>query len=429
MIGSKTCILRPFPLGILPRSKDITTDCLSRHGTTSGNLVICILDLCAGMGIVLRALWHLLPTTCPIQVDYIAVEMDPSASSVIRRVFADVNLGRPGMFLETDRFRCGNDVHHLAHRRKLPKTGQLITGVPCQLFSTANNSCDYPSHGLRDLRELFTFVHQIYERANHPNYIIECTPFAAHLQQDFQDIFLLFGEPTLHDLAKHFPHKRIRYCWTSLPTRGQLLDKANVPLSWQECLLEGSRVPTDASHMPLLKCPTLMAASHSHSDRSKSSWMYDISGTLCPLNINEKERLVGMELNDTAAERVTETASHRMCGNTFPIAWIASLLDTYLEHHSGTLRLLACRNLDKTMCVLTSPSKNAIELTDPTSMSMLHRLRNVAQQDPTYQAMLQNPQDILRVFDGLLFQACQPNKLSNYQGPIVVCIPTNCYAG
>eukprot|EP00963_Diacronema_lutheri_P008999 scaffold794_cov364-Pavlova_lutheri.AAC.1 len=122
-----------------------------------------------------------------MQVDYIAVETDPSARSVIRRVFADVNLDRPGMFLRTDIFRYGNDVRHLAHRRKLPKVNLLIAGVPCQPFSRANNSQDYPSQGLRDPRELFTVVHQIYERANRPDFIIECTPFAAHLQQDFQD--------------------------------------------------------------------------------------------------------------------------------------------------------------------------------------------------------------------------------------------------
>ena len=422
---AKLAYFAPFQVEYRPGPENITADYLSRQGTTIGNPVICILDLCAGMGTVLRALWHLLPTTCPIQVDYIAVEMDPSARSVIRRVFADVNLDRPGMFLRTDIFRYGNDVRHLAHRRKLPKIDMLIAGVPCQPFSRANNSRDYPSHGLRDSRELFTVVHQIYERANRPDYIIECTPFAAHLQQDFQDISLLFGEPTLHDLAEHCPQKRVRYCWTSLPTGGLLPNKTNLPLTWQECLLEGSRVPTDASRMPLLKCPTLMAASHSHSDRSKSSWVYNTSGTLRPLHINEKERLVGMELNDTAAEGVTETARHKMCGNAFPVAWIASLLDTYLEHHTGTLRPLASRSLDKTVCVLTSPSKNAIELTDPTSMSMLQRLRNAAQQDPKYQAMLQNPPDSLRVSDGLLFQTCQPNKLSNYQGPAVVCIPAD----
>jgi len=91
----------------------------------------------------------------------------------------------------------------------------------------------------------------------------------------------------------------MRYCWTSLPTGKPIRNRTNLPLTWQECLLVGSRVPLDTSRMPALKCPTLMAASRSHSDKSRASWLYDASDTLRPLHKNEKERLVGMEINDT----------------------------------------------------------------------------------------------------------------------------------
>jgi len=202
---AKLAYFAPFQVAYRPGPEKIRADYLSRQGTTNDSPVTCILDLCAGTGTVLRALWNLLPASCPIQVDYIAVEMDPNVRSVIRRVFADVNLDRPGMFLRTDVFPYENDVRHVAHRRKLPKASLLIASVPCQPFSRANNSEDYPSQGLRDPRELFTAVHQIYERAHRRDYIIKCTPFAALLQQDFKDVSLLFGDPTLHNLAEYCP--------------------------------------------------------------------------------------------------------------------------------------------------------------------------------------------------------------------------------
>ena len=83
------------------------------------------------MGTVLRALWHLIPPGATLQIDYIAVELDPEARQVIQRVFADISLDLPGLFSRTDIFRYGNDVRLLTDRRKLPPIDLVIAGVPC----------------------------------------------------------------------------------------------------------------------------------------------------------------------------------------------------------------------------------------------------------------------------------------------------------
>ena len=202
---SKLAYFAPFAVEYRPGPENIAADYLSRQGLGTGYPVIRILDLCAGMGTVVRALWHLLPAGSPIQIDYIAVEIEEDARQVIQRVFADVHLDRPGLFTRTDIFRYGNDVRTLAQRRKLPKVDLLIAGVPCQPFSKANTSKEHPSYGLRDERELFTTVHHIYCRLGSPDYIIECTPFAGHLQEDFLQIAEMFGEPMLHDLSQYCP--------------------------------------------------------------------------------------------------------------------------------------------------------------------------------------------------------------------------------
>eukprot|EP00963_Diacronema_lutheri_P006920 scaffold617_cov400-Pavlova_lutheri.AAC.4 len=153
---AKLAYFAPFAVEYRPGSQNITADYLSLNPPSTRPPIIRILDLCAGMGTVLRALWHLIPTGYPTQVDYIAVEIEEHARKVIQRVFAEVNLDRPGLFHRTDIFRYGNDVRVLAHRRKVPPVHLLIAGVPCQPFSKANTSPDYPSYGLRDERELFT---------------------------------------------------------------------------------------------------------------------------------------------------------------------------------------------------------------------------------------------------------------------------------
>eukprot|EP00963_Diacronema_lutheri_P008128 scaffold705_cov402-Pavlova_lutheri.AAC.1 len=243
------------------------------------------------MGTVLRALWHLIPAGYPIQVDYIAVEIEEHARKVIQRVFAEVNLDRPGLFHRTDIFRYGNDVRVLAHRRKLPPVHLLIAGVPCQPFSKANTSPDYPSYGLQDERELFTTVHTLYNRLGQPDYIIECTPFAGHLYKDFQQVAEMFGEPALHDMSQYCPQKRSRYCWTSLPSNSRKWHVPGLPLTWQDCLTDGATVPAGAMNQPVLKCPTLMATSNSHSDRNRTTWVRNSDGSERALTVTEKERL------------------------------------------------------------------------------------------------------------------------------------------
>ena len=377
------------------------------------------------MGTVLRALWHLIPPGATLQIDYIAVELDPEARQVIQRVFADISLDLPGLFSRTDIFRYGNDVRLLTDRRKLPPIDLVIAGVPCQPFSKANNSKDHPSYGLRDHRELFTSVYRLLERLHHPSYIIECTPFAGHLEADFQQISDMFGEPQLHDLAQCSPQRRVRYCWTSLPNPSELLPLQGLPNTWQDCLTLGSTVPTDEPGQPITKCPTLMAARKSHSDRSRSTWVQDSNGTTRPLQIQEKERLVGMEINDTAAAQVSDASRHRMCGNAFPVAWIANLLTAFLQNHTGTLRPLASRSRTPTVCVLCSPSRIAAMLTDPAATPIIERLRTAAESDPQYQALVHHPPNHLQVRDGLLFDKPVSNCFGSYDGPAVVWVPAD----
>lgn len=178
---AKLAYFAPFTIEYRSGKTNLTAGYLSRQGLGPDPPTIRILDLCAGMGTVLRALWHLCSVGSPIQIDYIAVEIDDSARRVLQRVFADVNLDRPGLFCWTDIFRYGNDVQTLVHRRKLPPVDLIIAGVPCQPFSWANTSLHHPSYGLRDERELFTSVHALYMKLRQPDYIVECTPFAQHL--------------------------------------------------------------------------------------------------------------------------------------------------------------------------------------------------------------------------------------------------------
>ena len=422
---AKLAYFAPFAVEYRPGPENVTADYLSRHGLAPAPRIIRILDLCAGMGTVLRALWHLLPPGAPIQIDYIAVELQEDARQVIQRVFADIHLDRPGLFCRTDIFRYGNDVRLLINRRKLPIIDVVIAGVPCQPFSKANTSRQHPSYGLRDNRELFTSVHAILQRLGSTDYIIECTPFAGHLHQDFLEIAEMFGEPTLHDLSLFCPQKRTRYCWTSLPPLTQIYQIPGLPLTWQDCLEDGAHPPTDALKRPILKCPTLMASSNSHSDRSRSTWVVDRDGHMRPLTISEKEKLTGMETGDTAAKDVSLSARHRLCGNAFPVAWITHLLDLLIIKHAGTLRPLASRSLAETVCVQSKPTATLSALTDPQSQSYLQRLQLAANRDPQYSAMLAAPPSGLQVSNGLLFHKPAPNKQETYQGPAVVLVPSD----
>eukprot|EP00963_Diacronema_lutheri_P006247 scaffold538_cov413-Pavlova_lutheri.AAC.2 len=72
---AKLAYFAPFAAEYRPGPDNIAADYLSLHSLGPGNQTIRILDWCAGMGIVLRALWHLLPVGSPIQVDYIGVEL------------------------------------------------------------------------------------------------------------------------------------------------------------------------------------------------------------------------------------------------------------------------------------------------------------------------------------------------------------------
>lgn len=97
-----------------------------------------------------------------------------------------------------------------------------------------------------------------------------------------------------------------------------------VLLTWQKCLDKDTRSPVDANGIPLQKCPTLMASSNSHSDRSGSTHVFGHDNKPRESNIHERERLVGMCRGDTAAQNVSHASRRRMCGNAFPVGWIGA---------------------------------------------------------------------------------------------------------
>ena len=103
---AKLAYFAPFAVEYGLGSQNVTGDYLSRNPPSTSPSIIRISDLCVGMGTVLRALWHLLPTRYPIQVDYIAVEIEEHARKVVQRVFAEVNLDRPRLFC------CGSCYLH-----------------------------------------------------------------------------------------------------------------------------------------------------------------------------------------------------------------------------------------------------------------------------------------------------------------------------
>eukprot|EP00963_Diacronema_lutheri_P005120 scaffold376_cov454-Pavlova_lutheri.AAC.12 len=76
--------------------------------------------------------------------------------------------------------------------------------------------------------------------------------------------------------------------------------------------MDGAAPPTIVFGEPVEKCLTLMASNNSHSDRSKPSWVHQPDGRVRPLRISEKERLVGLEIEDTIVEGLTETTRHRL---------------------------------------------------------------------------------------------------------------------
>ena len=415
----KLAYFAPFTIEYRPGSENIGPDYLSRHSAkVQDTNTLCILDLCAGMGTTLRALELVIPTTSDVVLDYIAVELDADCRNVLSRVFNQVRLSRPGLFTRKDIFRYGNDITALVHRRKLPQVHLMIAGVPCQPFSRANTDKSKPPLGLYDARELFTAVAQLHKRLGHPDYVLECTPFATHLQSHLETIAEWFGEPTTEDMSHYSAQARTRLCWTSFPSQqGTALDLAPLPLTWQDCLDDGARVPLDAIHQPRIKCPTLMASARSHSDRLRSTWVCGTDGISRPLSISERERLVGMQTDDTAAKDVSEASRRRMCGNAFPVGWIAHMLSQWLNH-TRTLRPLASRSPARTVCgsiasiTTLQPMQSSLHPSSAGSPSILERIRLAAQSDSKYQDTLQQPPADYKVHDSLLFAPTENKQWS-----------------
>ena len=402
----------PFTIEYRPGNMNGGPDYFSRHASEKvDRKKVCILDICAGTGTVLRALGLVIPVDSPLMIDYVAVEQDEACRSAILRVFHQVRLEHPGLFTRKDIFRYGNDVVALTSRRCLPKVDLIIAGVPCQPFSRANNSSTTPPLGLRDVRELFTAVDVIKRRLKNPDYLIECTPFATHLDKDFEMVNQWFGEPELHDLSLYCAQARQRYCWTSLSGRiGSTIEFSAIPLLWQDCLDKGATVPKDGMGHPVLKCPSIMASTNSHSDRNQAAWVINEDNSRRPMTATERERVVGMQAGDTAAAGVTETDRHRMCGNAFPVGWIASMLWPWIQNHTRTLRPLACRSPAGTVCGLLA-SNTEIQANSTytaeggagANPTILQRLRTAALADAKYQDLVHAPGSNYLSKDGLLF--------------------------
>ena len=429
----KLAYYAPFSVEYRPGKENVGADYFSRHPVNDAAVPIrtmTILDLCAGMGTTLRALELAIPEDAALTINYIAVEQDPDCRAVIQRVFNSVHLARPGLFVREDIFRYGNDVRTLAHRRKLPAVDLLIAGVPCQPFSRANTSTTDPPLGLRDARELFTVIRDIRTRIpTEHSYIVECTPFAAHLQKDLERISEWLGEPQEHNMADYSAQQRIRLCWTNLPPPKpdpELL--ATVPLMWQDCLEEGSTPPLDSRGLPRLKCPTLMASANSHSDRSRTTWVVGEDKLLRELTIHEREKLVGMQPEDTAGHKITPAARRRMCGNAFPVGWLAVLIADM--HKLWNRTLLGTRSADNTTCGSVNAIRTQRSLSNDngsaahiTKIPLLSRIRSAILNDKDYQDKLKHPPAGYICRDGLLFRDNARSPLGHYAGPAILQAP------
>eukprot|EP00963_Diacronema_lutheri_P006762 scaffold597_cov554-Pavlova_lutheri.AAC.1 len=219
-------------------------------------------------------------------------------------------------------------------------------------------------------------------------------------------------------MSHYSAQARTRLCWTSFPSQqGNALDLAPLPVTWQDCLDDGARVPLDAIHQPRTKCPTLMASARSHSDRLRSTWVRGTDGKPRPLSTGERERLVGMQTGDTAAKNVSDTSRRRMCGNAFPVGWIAHMLSQWLNH-TRTLRPLASRSPAGTVCgsiasiTIPQPTQSSLHSTSVDSPSILERIRHAAQADSTYQDILRQPPAGYKVQDSLLFAPTENKQWS-----------------
>eukprot|EP00963_Diacronema_lutheri_P013678 scaffold2678_cov356-Pavlova_lutheri.AAC.4 len=194
-----------------------------------------------------------------------------------------------------------------------------------------------------------------------------------------------------------------------------------------------------------------MASSHSHSDRSKSTWVHGPDHELRPLSICEKERLTGMQLGDTQAYGVRDSSRHRMCGNAFPVGWVASILHTAITTHISPPGLgLACASHGFNLYTQASrlQARHSLHVRNPASIveqshgpscaelietstpqaftmmpSLLDRIRTATQADSQYQQHLEVPPSQYAKHLGLLFQQPRPTE-ANF-GPAVLIVPND----
>eukprot|EP00963_Diacronema_lutheri_P008484 scaffold753_cov390-Pavlova_lutheri.AAC.16 len=227
-----------------------------------------------------------------------------------------------------------------------------------------------------------------------------------------------------------------------------------------------SSPPVDDYGILISKCPTLMASKKSHSDRAKSTWVYNSNHELRPLTIHEKECLTGMRPNDTQSYGSCKGARHHTCGNAFLVGGAAPMLSAVLRKppppvllglvhqrkgihlYTQASRLLARHSLhvqdstsltadvDDTIPSSTtpehtlakaspflrtaSPKHQLVALFDTTVVPFIERVRTATQADPEYVWNLkQPPTEYVKHLD-LLF--LQPQPMGANHGPAVLVI-------
>ena len=225
----------------IPGVSNTRPDFLSRlPGTALGPAVI--LDLAAGCGSTLRALAILarkgLIRSDKQLIQYVAVEANPTARAVIKKMYESVAREFPRLFATNDTtgiFPLGHDIRTIADnarvRKKPFRVDLLLASPPCQPFSRANPR----AKGMEDDRELFTpvvdLIHVLLATNSQLRWCCENVDFGKEegeqapfptlrkARKQVDDLFAsLPGTRTAtYDMSRFVPQRRSRTFWTNIP--------------------------------------------------------------------------------------------------------------------------------------------------------------------------------------------------------------------
>ena len=283
----------------IPGHLNVLADALSRNVAPPTRLLV-VVDLFAGIGTSLRALDQSLPPD--VIIAYTAVECDETARNIIMRIARRIQKETPGRLHSLDLFTLGHDCKEVTpdHIRPL-LTGHAsltVASPPCQPFSRASSN----PLGLRDTREGFSTLMRLHGVTDFFAY--ECVVFSPTLLNDQATVDAVFGISTTAAMGTWGPQHRPRQIWTNLPWPKPPLDSP----PWVWCL-EPGWVPLH----PADKAPTLMPRDDSHT--ANAALLHDGKGTLRPMNVVERERLVGICAHDTALDGTSERQRKQYLGN------------------------------------------------------------------------------------------------------------------